>query len=348
MTSLIRQAGKQLVRRVVSPLADRAGLFDARIDCLLAPANRLLILMYHRVITDPAADPFSLGMCVQQKHFAQQMAWLASHAHVLSLRDAVERMLDNAPLPSRSVAITFDDGYADNLTVAAPILRQYGLPATFYVVTGGLEEGTPLWWDQVIGMVATTGVTHLPTAELGLSGLPAHLPLHPASRRRDSCVRLLDAIWDRNAADIVAILGQLERLLKPRPQPVLAAPRLSIAQLQQLAGQDFEIGGHTHSHVDPRLLDRTRLAHELSHSRQRLQQLCQQPIDSFAYPGGRSSVWMPDLLAQAGFHHAVDTRRGINQLPINRYALVRVGMPDTPVSDFKRAIRNLDIISSAS
>ena len=342
---MIRDLGKQFVKQVLSPLADRAGVFDRQVDHLLAPANRLLILMYHRVVTDTAADPFALGMCVRQKHFARQMAWLAAHTHVLPLRFAVERLLDNQPLPSRSVAITFDDGYEDNLTVAAPILRQHGLPATFYVVTGGLEEGTPLWWDQVIRMVATTDLPQLPTAELGVPGLPATLPLGP-SQRRQSCIRLLDAIWDCDGPTIAAALGRLAQQLKPRDAAVLAAPRMSIAQLQQLAAQDFEIGAHTHSHVDPRLLDREQLAQELSHSRQRLQQICQQPVDSFAYPGGRSSVWLPDLLTQQGFHHAVDTRRGTNQMPVSRHALARVGMPDTPVGDFKRAIRNLDIISA--
>ena len=85
---------------------------------------------------------------------------------------------------------------------------------------------------------------------------------------------------------------------------------------------------------------------DLGASRQQLQELTQQPVDSFAYPGGRSSVWMPDLLAALGFHHAVDTRRGINQAPASRYAIARVGMPDTPVGDFKRAIRNLQIIDA--
>ena len=55
---------------------------------------------------------------------------------------------------------------------------------------------------------------------------------------------------------------------------------------------------------------------------------------------------MPDLLDTLGFHHAVDTRRGINQAPAARFAIARVGMPDTPVGDFKRAIRNLTIIDA--
>ena len=92
--------------------------------------------------------------------------------------------------------------------------------------------------------------------------------------------------------------------------------------------------------------NREQLRADLLASRRQLQDICQQPVDSFAYPGGRSSVWMPDLLDTLGFHHAVDTRRGINQAPAARFAIARVGMPDTPVGDFKRAIRNLTIIDA--
>jgi len=121
---------------------------------------------------------------------------------------------------------------------------------------------------------------------------------------------------------------------------------MNVEQVQEMARRGFQIGAHTSRHIDPKLFNREQLRADLLASRRRLQDICQQPIDSFAYPGGRSSVWMPDLLDTLGFHHAVDTRRGINQAPAARFAIARVGMPDTPVGDFKRAIRNLTIIDA--
>lgn len=342
---MLKHHSKQLLKRLISPVVDLAGIYDSQIQRLMAPTNRLLVLMYHRVIDDPRADPFQLGMCVQKHRFAEQLAWLKKSAHVMALDEAVSRLLAGDPLPPRAVAITFDDGYRDNLTTAAPLLKQHGFPATIYVVTGHLEENTPLWWDQVIAMMASTSKQTLDTLALGLPELPPKLSL-AAGHRRDSCILLLEALWSHNALHIQETLSRLAVQLKPAPAPCLQAARMTPREVQALAAQGFSIGGHTITHVDPKHLNRAQLLHELSASRHALQTLCQQPVDSFAYPGGRSSVWMPDLLAEAGFHHAVTTVRGINQAPIERYAIARIGMPDTPMGDFKRAIHNLNIIGA--
>lgn len=342
---MLKENAKQFVRQYVSPLLDLTGIHEQKLARLFDAENRLLILMYHRVIDDRAADPFAMGLCVRRHHFEQQIAWLAKTAHVLPLNDAVERLLNGDPLPRRAVAITFDDGYLDNLTIAAPILERYRMPATFYVVTGGIDEGRMLWWDQVIATLArATQKTVFPHA-LGLHELPVMLPLH-AGTRRDTLLALVNAIWDRDQDSIEEILVRLRVMLLPVDDPVLAAPRMSVDQVRQLASRGFTIGGHTHTHIDPRLLSREQLQHELRISRALLQDITQQPVDSFAYPGGRSSVWMPDILAEEGYRHAVDTRRGINEAPASRYALGRVGMSDAPVGDFKRAIRNLAILRS--
>ncbi|MDO4681337.1 MAG: polysaccharide deacetylase family protein [Lautropia sp.] len=340
---MLKHHSKQLLKRLISPVVNLAGLYDGRIRRLMDSDSRLLVLMYHRVIDDPRADPFQLGMCVQKHRFAEQLAWLKNNAHVLPLEDAVTRLLAGEPLPPRSVAITFDDGYRDNLTIAAPLLKQQAFPATIYVVTGQLEQGTAFWWDQVIAMMASTSKQTLDTQTLGLPELPPSLSLAPG-QRRDSCILLLETLWSHNDQRIQESLSRLSVLLKPVACPWLKAERMSPAEVQSLAAQGFSIGGHTISHVDPKHLNRDQLLHELTSSRLALQNLCQQSVDSFAYPGGRTSVWMPDLLNLAGFHHAVSTERGINQAPVNRYAIARVGMPDTPMGDFKRAIHNLNII----
>ena len=249
-------------------------------------------------------------------------------------------------LPPHAVAITFDDGLLDNLTCAAPLLEKYRLPATFYIIIGGLEEGTPMWWDQAIAMLATTNAQSLDPRAVGLPELPHELSLHRHARRA-SCITILNALWERNPTAIAQCLEQMRKVLRPGPIPLaLQAPRMNAQQVQELARRGFQIGAHTTLHIDPKLLNREQLLDDLGASRLQLQELTQQPVDSFAYPGGRSSVWMPDLLATLGFHHAVDTRRGINQAPASRYAIARVGMPDTPVGDFKRAIRNLKIIDA--
>ena len=106
---------------------------------LLSPGGRrgrLSILIYHRVLArdDPFA-PWGIGA----EGFTAQMAALRNHFNVIPLSEAIAR-LRSGSLPPRAAAVTFDDGYRDNLTVALPILRRYGIPATVFVASGTMRR----------------------------------------------------------------------------------------------------------------------------------------------------------------------------------------------------------------
>ncbi len=104
-----------------------------------------LILMYHHVC-DGRPDPFSLS--VSPANFAAHLEVMKEHAYPLSLQQLNRAVLDRELQP-RSVAITFDDGYASNLLAAKPLLQRHGIPATVFVTTGFLGSKRELWWDQL-------------------------------------------------------------------------------------------------------------------------------------------------------------------------------------------------------
>ena len=110
---------------------------DAVTTATLAPANgdsdrRLRVLMYHKV-NDLPGNPLSVPVGV----FDEQMAQLRELAYtVVALDDVLEYYANAAELPSRSVLITFDDGYRDNLENAMDVLRRYGYPAVLFVPIG--------------------------------------------------------------------------------------------------------------------------------------------------------------------------------------------------------------------
>jgi peptidoglycan/xylan/chitin deacetylase (PgdA/CDA1 family) len=118
-----------------------------------------VILGYHR-ISDVAWDPFSLS--VSPEHFTEHLEILRTHGRPLPLADLV-RSLDGRPLRG-GIALTFDDGYADNLSLAKPLLAKHGVPATIFVATahGGLE----FWWDALSRLLSPG--TELPDT-IGLS-----------------------------------------------------------------------------------------------------------------------------------------------------------------------------------
>ena len=106
---------------------------------------KLSILIFHRVLpeTDPLFpdEPDAL-------RFDQVMGWVKTWFNVIPLDAAVDS-LKARNLPARALAITFDDGYADNRTVALPILKRHGLSATFFIATGYLNGGR-MWNDTII------------------------------------------------------------------------------------------------------------------------------------------------------------------------------------------------------
>ncbi len=91
-----------------------------------------LILLYHRV-AEVVSDPWSL--CVSPRHFAEHLEVLQKLGFVVRLGH-LNQTLQDGNRPHRQIVITFDDGYADNLYNAKPLLERYEIPATIFLTTG--------------------------------------------------------------------------------------------------------------------------------------------------------------------------------------------------------------------
>src|SRR5687767_9622489 len=147
----------------------RSGMLDSVLRAayaLIAPAGayaRLSTLIFHRVL--PTPDPL-LPSEPTAGEFEARMRWVQRHFNVIPLDQAIAQ-LKSRKLPARSLAITFDDGYADNQQIAAPILRKLGLPATFFIATGYLDGGR-MFNDSVIAALRDCKRASLDLTELGL------------------------------------------------------------------------------------------------------------------------------------------------------------------------------------
>ena len=144
----------------------------------LSPAGsrgRLTILIFHRVHARP--DPLFPNE-MHAAGFAGRMECVRHWFNVLPLDEAIAA-LDRGSIPARALAITFDDGYADNATVALPILRRLGLPATFFVATRFLDGGR-MWNDTVIEAVRAAAGSEL---DLSTHGWGKHAIESPQQRK---------------------------------------------------------------------------------------------------------------------------------------------------------------------
>ncbi|MCS6944254.1 MAG: polysaccharide deacetylase family protein, partial [Sutterellaceae bacterium] len=206
---------------------------------LLTPAGpraRLSILIFHRVLAE--RDPL-LADIPDAVAFENWMRWVRDWFNVIPLAEAAER-LQRGALPARALAITFDDGYSDNVQVAAPILRRLGLPATFFVATGFLA-GENMWNDRVIEAIRRSRAERLDLGDLGMGTVA----IGTIAQKRAVIDRVLTAIKHAPPAERSAAVERIEELCDAPPAPSLM---MNCEQVADLAAAGFDIGGHTVTH----------------------------------------------------------------------------------------------------
>lgn len=275
----------------------------------------LLVLVFHRVLPEP--DPL-LTEDPDVADFAAQMDVVRATCTVLPLAEAVERLYKQS-LPSNAACITFDDGYANNLTCAAPILESKRLPATVFVTTGFLEGGR-MWNDTVIESVRRAGgELDLTSIGLGRFELPDVAAKRRASQSLRRMLKYLDPEErDKKTSQIAEIVGH------DLPKDLM----LSESQVQQLVGKGIDVGAHTVSHpILARMQDLTARS-EILASKAMLEAVTGAPVRLFAYPNGqpqrdylRRHV---DMVREAGFCAAVSHAWGACHVSSDRFQLPRM------------------------
>lgn len=260
----------------------------------------LLVLIYHRVLAAP--DPLSLGD-VDVDRFASQMELLADGFNLLPLREALER-LKSRSLPPRAVSVTFDDGYADNLEVAVPIMTRFGIRATVFVASGYLDGGV-MFNDTVIEAVRQA---HAPL-DLNDLGLGVHQLSGPESRR-EAIGRLIGELKYRPAEE----RRQLAMEILQRSGGTLPRLMLTTRQVCELRDAGVEIGAHTATHPILTRLKPDSARADIARSKQVLEGILRERVSLFAYPNGRPGLDYDArhvrMVRELGFDAAVSTSWG--------------------------------------
>ncbi|GAB3321565.1 polysaccharide deacetylase family protein [Geodermatophilus aquaeductus] len=245
----------------------------------LRPRGSDVVLLYHRISDDLSDDPG--GMVVPPALFREHLEAVTRWFGVVRAADV------RGPHDRPTAAITLDDGYLDNLEHAAPVLRDLGVPATFFVVADAVapDPGPEYWWDRLEHLVLEPGPG------------PATLPLRIAGRRvvvdvssgaaRSRSYAALTTVLHRRPPEVVSrVLTRMEEAW-PRPGSCHRHRRMSAAQVQDLARDPlFDIGSHTCSHSALATLPRGEARRELLESRTALGGLLGRPPQLLAYPFG--------------------------------------------------------------
>jgi peptidoglycan/xylan/chitin deacetylase (PgdA/CDA1 family) len=284
--------------------------------------SRGVILLYHRVI-DLESDPYNL--CISPARFEEHLQVLRRLSPVVRLGE-LAKALSSGSLPHRSVVITFDDGYADNLYQAQPLLEKYEIPATVFMTTGAGGRQREFWWDELVRIFLQPN--SLPQyLNLDVTGLQFTADLAETATYNSQDFRH-HARWSIKSADNPTARHRVFRALYPllskmRPQQRTQAldqllqwasfaptvrpthRALEPAEVRELAkGGVVEIGGHTVNHPDLTAQSAEVQADEIGRCREDLERILERAVSSFAYPFGFYDELTPRIVREAGFQCA--------------------------------------------
>lgn len=274
------------------------------------------VLCYHRV--NDENDLFFSGVPVAV--FATQMAILSRYFTVLPLEELVARAQVNA-IPPRALAITFDDGYRDNYLHAFPVLQRLNLPATIFLTTGPMDNGTALWHDRAFEMFRRTNREQLSfrgefyalqsivQKRRALDGILRYLRTCAPETREET----LRQVW----SDLV---GNAE---------AKSHEMLYWQEVQEMKAGGITFGAHTVTHPILSHMPIQDAIQEIAASKQRIEEQVNSAVRLFAYPNGGENDFndhVKTAVRELGFLGAVTTIGGVNDATSDPFALRRTGM----------------------
>ncbi len=283
----------------------------------------LAVLTYHRVLPLPVARDYPFrAMVIARDEFEGQIAHLARRYRVLPLGEAIER-LSAGTLPPRAVSITFDDGYQDNYEHALPVLRRYGLPATFFVVTDALDGRIRLWWDAVAESVAAAR-GRLDARALETLPRWARFAFDASGRSAPRAIQdLVTRLNEARPSERAATLAAIEVACRGYRE---APPRLMLSwdEAREMAAHGLQFESHTRTHAFLDEIGKEEAYEELSGSLARIAEVLGQRARFLAYPRGRASLDQYPVIRRAGIEAALTTQLGTNRPGCDLLALSRV------------------------
>ncbi len=307
---------KALLRSSILPVASR----------FFTPAAA--ILAYHSVVEEPQLTDYILGSSRARIHFERHMETLARKFSPVTIDEVAEFAASGRKLPPRAVAVTFDDGFADNYEVALPILSRYGVPATFYIMVDAVENGTLPWYCRIRYAFNTTK-----KSEWTYPGTNRTYKLGSPAERQAA----MPVAWDRGAAlagaEQRAFVEGIEEALEIEPAHAQAKHGLMMdwEQVRALKKAGHTIGGHTLSHPNVAQVTPGEARSEIVGCKQRLEEKIGAVVEHFSYPHpALNPHWSGQTLGitrEAGFKSAVLTTYGSVRSGDDPLALKRMYTP---------------------
>jgi len=241
-----------------------------------------LVLLYHRV-TVLDHDPQLLS--VSPAHFDKQLNHLREQYHVLTVDEFNHHLQNHIRFPKNAVVITFDDGYADNLIQAVPVLEKYNMQALFYVATGTLGTSKEFWWDAIERIVLRNEIQPV-EKEFFLSDNRYDLSNLNKEKRQSLYENLLPVLRRMRSVQREQKISELG-LIFHSENGRESHRAMTFDELRKMyASNAAFIGAHTHLHPSLGSLDYEAQREEIMASKEILESELGIEIKHFSYPFG--------------------------------------------------------------
>jgi peptidoglycan/xylan/chitin deacetylase (PgdA/CDA1 family) len=314
-----------------------------------------IILLYHRVAA-LTSDPQLLA--VKPKHFADHLEIVKKNCSPVSLKEFVGGFQEKTR-PRRPVAITFDDGYVDNLANAKPLLERYAVPATIFVTAGYVGSGREFWWDDLERLILEPAELPKTLDLCDVNGPAFKWEFGTGNVYDPDAYRSWNVQFSEDPTPRHALYRSLCELLRPLPE---GNQRSVLDRLQNWAGKDdagrsthlpltseelarldqgglVEVGAHTCTHALLSSLSKSKQQAEIQGSKIVLEKILGHPVVSFAYPFGARSDYNADsvqAVCQAGFERACANYPGTVWRRSDCFQLPRLLVRDWDGETFER------------
>ncbi|MDF2177303.1 polysaccharide deacetylase family protein [Aliiglaciecola sp. CAU 1673] len=300
----------------------------------LAGKNKLSILIYHQVLE--RLDDMRPGE-PDQEQFDWQMSLISRYFTPLPLGEAIER-LQAGTLPPKAVCITFDDGYLNNLTLAAPILKRYGVPATVFVASA-FSQGENMWNDKVLDLFEQADSDVIDCEAIGLG----KLSLADGASRRQLAYKTIGVL---KYLPVQERLEKIAALYAANGDIQISRKMMSEQEIRQLSELGIEIGAHTHNHPILKGMSPQAVREEIAENVRLLESWTGKQVKSFAYPNGKPGKDFDEhtveVVKEFPFKQAVSTEWGVSRPGADLYRLKRFTPWDrTPLKFHLRMLLNL-------
>lgn len=294
--------------------------------------NELTILLYHGVTASVSRgiENFS-GKHITADAFEKQMKYIKMNCNLMSIDDIVEFKIEEKDYPENAVAVSFDDGFENNHSVAAPILKKYQIPSVFYISTGFISANRMFWVDQIEDTINRAENRSISIDGIGDFDLKSYDDkLSALVKIKKNCKIVSSEKKNEIISNLISQTGT-----EPNSSASDNYKTMSWSQVKDLACNPlFTIGGHTVNHEILTKLDHAKMRYEAFSSIKTVNDRLGQTCRHFSYPEGQADHYSDGVIStlkEAGVVCSPSAINGINTTEdLFNLKRVMVGFMGTP------------------